>query len=392
VLKGIIKDAREINLPAMKNFAEGERLADFILEGKMVPEPPLSELKGVWVQKLMNQLLGVKNRCFRLHFKSVGGILAMQEKIAAAWIAARRPVDTGVESLVAGEEGSEFDAEDVHTVVIPPTARTADNIPSRCGIPKGMLFEKLWVEGDPQGYDNVTGGAQMAAAVPAIPAEVVEVLEAEEVLEAAEVIEAEMLPAEVVPAEPVVPAIAAFSSTPNTAKPAKPTPPPPVVPAAEVFDAVEVVEEPAADASPFSFDDAAKPKPKLVTPTQAKAPPASPPPAAPANPFAFEDAPSPTASGDIFSLDADEIKQAQAKKPTTPAAKPAAPTQPALTVSGDDAAPALGAPAPAVKPAAVLSGSRPGLGSGTTTIAANGNRPAVKITLVKPGEKSPFAK
>lgn len=103
VLKGIIQDARDINLPAMKNFEEGERLADFILDGKLVPEPPLSELKGAWVQKLMNQLLGVKNRCFRLHFKSVGGILALQEKIAAAWTAARAPVPAEVVEVVAAE-------------------------------------------------------------------------------------------------------------------------------------------------------------------------------------------------------------------------------------------------------------------------------------------------
>lgn len=92
-LKKIVQDAREINLPAMKNFEEGERLADFILEGKMVPEPPLSELKGIWVQKLMNQLQSVKNRCFRLHFKSLGGVLAIQERIAAAWLAKHRPVE-----------------------------------------------------------------------------------------------------------------------------------------------------------------------------------------------------------------------------------------------------------------------------------------------------------
>ncbi|HEV3385544.1 MAG TPA: M48 family metalloprotease, partial [Gemmata sp.] len=92
-LKKIVQDAREINLPAMKNFEEGERLADFILEGKMVPEPPLSELKGVWVQKLMTQLMGVKNRCFRLHFKSVGGLLAIQEKIASQWLAVHRPIE-----------------------------------------------------------------------------------------------------------------------------------------------------------------------------------------------------------------------------------------------------------------------------------------------------------
>src|SRR5262245_27545265 len=103
VLKTIVQDAREINLPAMKNFEEGERLADFILEGKMVPEPPLSELKGAWVQKLMTQLQGVKNRCFRLHFKSLGGILALQEKIAAAWTAARAPVCAEVVEVVPAE-------------------------------------------------------------------------------------------------------------------------------------------------------------------------------------------------------------------------------------------------------------------------------------------------
>ena len=55
-LKKIIQDAREINLPAMKNFEEGERLADFILEAKMVPEPPLSYVKGNWCLKLVDQL------------------------------------------------------------------------------------------------------------------------------------------------------------------------------------------------------------------------------------------------------------------------------------------------------------------------------------------------
>jgi len=92
-LKKIIQDAREINLPAMKNFEEGERLADFILQGRMVPEPPLYGLKGVWIDKLLKQLFEVKNRCFRLHFKSLGGVLAIQEKIAAKWLATRRPGD-----------------------------------------------------------------------------------------------------------------------------------------------------------------------------------------------------------------------------------------------------------------------------------------------------------
>jgi Zn-dependent protease with chaperone function len=86
-LKDIVKEAREINMPAMKNFEEGERLADFILDGRMVQEPPLEYMKPQWINKMMSQLRGVWRRCGRLHWKSVGGILALQEKIAAAWLA-----------------------------------------------------------------------------------------------------------------------------------------------------------------------------------------------------------------------------------------------------------------------------------------------------------------
>ena len=96
-LKNIIQDAREINLPAMKNFEEGERLADFILEGKMVPEPPLSYVKGEVGRQADDQLARrCGSKCFRLHFKSVGGILALQEKIAAEWKEMRSPVEAAV--------------------------------------------------------------------------------------------------------------------------------------------------------------------------------------------------------------------------------------------------------------------------------------------------------
>jgi hypothetical protein len=121
-LKNIIKDAREINLPAMKNFEEGENLADFILEGKMVPEPPLSYVKGVWIDKLMNQLQGVRQKCFRLHFKSVGGVLALQEKIAAQWKAMREPV--------AAEVVEAVEAEVIPAEVIPAEVVPADPVPA----------------------------------------------------------------------------------------------------------------------------------------------------------------------------------------------------------------------------------------------------------------------
>jgi Zn-dependent protease with chaperone function len=107
-LKKIIQTAREINLPAMKNFEEGESLADFILEGKMVPEPPLSYVKLDWCQKLVDQLAAVRAKCFRLHCKSLGGILGLQEKVTTQWKALREPVAAEV-----------FEPEPVAAEVIP---------------------------------------------------------------------------------------------------------------------------------------------------------------------------------------------------------------------------------------------------------------------------------
>ncbi|MBX9581894.1 MAG: M48 family metalloprotease [Gemmataceae bacterium] len=95
-LKKVLQDAREVNLPAMRNFEEGERLADFILEEKLVPELPETYVKGTWVGKLLTQLDTVKQRCRRLHFKSLGGILELQERIAAAWRESRAPVEAEV--------------------------------------------------------------------------------------------------------------------------------------------------------------------------------------------------------------------------------------------------------------------------------------------------------
>ncbi len=123
VLKNLIKSAREINLPAMKNFEEGENLADFILEGKMVPEPPLSYVKGVWIDKLMTQLNGVKNKCFRLHFKSVGGVLALQERIAAQWKTMREPIEAEVIEAVGAEAVPALPAPVEPAPVVPESAQ-----------------------------------------------------------------------------------------------------------------------------------------------------------------------------------------------------------------------------------------------------------------------------
>ncbi len=81
-LKKVLRDASELDMPAMKNFEEGDRLADFLLNEDIVKELPESYVKGKWIGKLLTQLELVKNRSARLHFKSLGGILRLQEEIA----------------------------------------------------------------------------------------------------------------------------------------------------------------------------------------------------------------------------------------------------------------------------------------------------------------------
>ncbi|QJW97490.1 M48 family metallopeptidase [Frigoriglobus tundricola] len=237
-LKFIIRDAREINLPAMKNFEEGDNLAAFILVGKMVPEPPLSYFKGVWLDKLMNQLQGVQQKCARLHFKSLGGILQLQETIAARWRAQREPVAAEV-----------LDEAPVPAEVV-PAAPGGSEVVQSAHTPLGRV-------------DSVRA---KAAELP------VEVIDAEVVPDepiAAEVIEAEVLDAAVVPSEPLPAAqahavppepsksMAAFMASPAPAEARGAHPPPVVHP--PVPPAVPVQSLPSAD--PFDFQAPAPPRP-----------------------------------------------------------------------------------------------------------------------------------
>jgi hypothetical protein len=283
-LKNIIKTAKEINMPALKNFEEGENLAGFILEGKMVPEPPLSYVKGVWIDKLMTQLQGVRMKCFRLHFKSLGGILKMQEQIAAKWKAGREPV----------------------------AAEVLDDAPVAADVVEAEVI-----------------------AAEVIPAEVI----AAEVID--EPVAAEVIDAEVLPAAPEPPtAVAAFAP-----------PAPPVVPPPAPKSDIEAT-------GTFSLDSG------MPLPVPAKVMPPKPAPPAPS--------PAALAGAGLFSLDADE--------PAPPAPK----SQPAV-------------PAPVAQPAVAPPKSTPVL-SGITelpavrAVPAVGKRPRLKITMLKPGEKSPLAK
>ena len=473
-LKKILQDAREINLPAMKNFEEGERLADFILEGKMVPEPPLRELKGVWVQKLMNQLQGVKNRCFRLHFKSVGGVLATQEKIAAAWLAKQRPVEAAVvqaeEVVIAEVLPDEAIAAEVIEDGVPaqvlPRDDVVDSLPL-CAIPPEVAHSDTM---PPEPSDKA-----MAAFVASPPASTrtaepkpqqttppVPTLEDESTMPEAVVSKDEstaLPPIEKTPETATLPESvaapiitlersvtipteselvsreAATMSKPAPArqpKPVKPAQPAEEILALDEEAPIPVEEALPLDAEPLPLD--AEPLPLDAEPLPLDAEPEllvaellpledeplpldAPEPMPPQEVHPLDSVAPPTE--EIFELGADAVLQPESDPAPIPAAAPTKPIPPRAAF-GTPAQPASQTASPAAtKPTsgtiaqpqakAAASGTMPAPPirpepspaielpssiepANSTPPRPNSKRPPVKITFVKPGEKSPFAK
>jgi hypothetical protein len=91
-----------------------------LLDQELVRELPESVIRGRWVGKLMDQLETVKTRAARLHGKSLGGILKLQEQIAEAYLAPKHAPASEIldvepyEPPISGEPGD----------VSPPGERT----------------------------------------------------------------------------------------------------------------------------------------------------------------------------------------------------------------------------------------------------------------------------
>lgn len=80
--------ASQLGLPALRNMQAGARFSHFLLTDPLVDELPSgSSITGEWVGKLMGQLHEVQSKARRIHFKSIGAILALQEKISGQWAA-----------------------------------------------------------------------------------------------------------------------------------------------------------------------------------------------------------------------------------------------------------------------------------------------------------------
>jgi Zn-dependent protease with chaperone function len=93
-LTRVLAVAEDQHLPALKNVTPGAPLAPMLLS-----QPPIrrissasNSLEGEWIGRFMEQLAEVIDRAQRIHFKSLGGILALHERLAEQWAARADPV------------------------------------------------------------------------------------------------------------------------------------------------------------------------------------------------------------------------------------------------------------------------------------------------------------
>ncbi|MDB5305806.1 MAG: hypothetical protein JWO38_8 [Gemmataceae bacterium] len=445
-LKTIVQDARDINMPAMKNFEEGERLADFILEGKMVPEPPLTYVKSAWALKLVDQLRGVRRRCGRLHWKSVGGILALQEKIAAAWQEKRAPIEAAV--VVEAVEAPV--AAGIHPAGPPATLPAVAAEPIEAELVDAEVMDAQLIDAE-EIVDTAVLEAVVVAdlieAGPARPAAVAAprsptpavvpvpepragriptpVPEPAPVLVAPPPPEPEPAPTAVAEPEPVsVPDLAPVAEAPPTPAespplpasleeaPAAPEPESVVIPSAvaelisgptpapasqlpdepvaAIFALDAAGPEPAPDQLRVSVETSPSPAAEGLDDFFSLDPDAAP---APVTPQPANPPPPVVAANEIFSLDADDYSPAPAvgaavQSPAVPALAAFVPTAPAKPADSGTI------PTPRAKPASVAvptpAAREKPVAAATVTKPAKNGRPAVKITFVRPGEKSPL--
>jgi Zn-dependent protease with chaperone function len=95
-----LAQAAKLQIPPMKNMAPGQLLGPFLLN-RSVGSPP-DALEGAWIRGFLETQAEVIDKSQRIHFKSLGGILSLQEEIARRWAAPietpDRPIqDAGVE-------------------------------------------------------------------------------------------------------------------------------------------------------------------------------------------------------------------------------------------------------------------------------------------------------
>ncbi len=84
-----LDDAKDLKPPALANVPPGATVHDLIVDrgDTKLPELTGDSISGEWIGKLKGRLDGVLTRVRRLHFKSLGGLLALQDQLAAEYAA-----------------------------------------------------------------------------------------------------------------------------------------------------------------------------------------------------------------------------------------------------------------------------------------------------------------
>jgi Zn-dependent protease with chaperone function len=83
-LREALHASEDLTIPALKNMPAGQPLRPFLLERRLVEGLSKYEqsLSPKWINKLLDQMRQVQKKVDRVHFKSLGGILALQERVA----------------------------------------------------------------------------------------------------------------------------------------------------------------------------------------------------------------------------------------------------------------------------------------------------------------------
>jgi hypothetical protein len=86
-----LEEARSIQCPALTNVSAGSTLGSLITDRDDKYLMPFvgDRLTGDWLGKLCGRVEGVLTRIKRIHFKSLGGLLACQERLTSEWAAAQ---------------------------------------------------------------------------------------------------------------------------------------------------------------------------------------------------------------------------------------------------------------------------------------------------------------
>lgn len=110
-LKKVLGTADDLPLPDLANMKKGKPLGHFLLDKKLVHSLDSGEntLRGDWINKLMGQIGEVQEKLRRIHFKSLGGILLLQDRVHQRWkdqLAAMPTVEALTEEPAAGKPAS----------------------------------------------------------------------------------------------------------------------------------------------------------------------------------------------------------------------------------------------------------------------------------------------